>query len=100
MTCIQHELRRIQSVLTENQLPAKYSELYAAQQALDWMLDPTMFMAPFDMLASGGTQGGLGDSSAGNCRSEFSDTLDHHAASQSPKQTFLAQPPNRPACLA
>jgi len=78
MLSVQAELCRIQAMLTA---PAseRYAELYAAQQALMWVMDSAMFKAPSEMLVSG-TQAGSEDCQAEIGHSEFSGNRDHRAA--------------------
>jgi hypothetical protein len=57
------ELDRIAQALREQMPPERYAEMYAAQQALSWAIDPANFESPFDMLArqavaTGDTLGG------------------------------------------
>ena len=47
------ELDRIAVALREPQPPKRYAELYAAQQALSWALEPEGFMSPHDLLTGG-----------------------------------------------
>ena len=47
---IEDELARLHHVLTSDKRPDRYDELYAAQQALAWTLDPATFKAPSQML--------------------------------------------------
>ncbi len=47
MSFIQRELDRINSLLGDGSNP-HYAELYAAQQALAWALEPTGYKAPLD----------------------------------------------------
>ena len=77
MLFIQRELERIQGSLTSADPPKNYAELYAAQQALGWVLDPDTFKAPHDMLARS-TLEDLRGCRAGNDRSAFSDSPDRH----------------------
>ena len=79
MLSAQFELSRIQSILTADRAPDRYNELYAAQQALVWILDPATFKAPSDMLVIG-TQGDSEDCPEGTYHSEFSDSRGHRAA--------------------
>jgi hypothetical protein len=51
MLFVQRELSRIQGALTSATPPKCYAELYAAQQALAWVLDSDTFKAPHAMLA-------------------------------------------------
>jgi hypothetical protein len=44
------ELDRIASALQGPTPPERRSELYAAQQALSWAIDPSAFASPLDML--------------------------------------------------
>lgn len=52
MGFIERELERISEAVRarqgENANTDEYRQLYAAQQALSWALDPTGFRAPFD----------------------------------------------------
>lgn len=52
----------------------RYDELYAAQQALAWALDPHAFRSPVVMLT--GTQAGSTDCSGGSRRSPLPDISD------------------------
>ena len=79
MLFIQRELERIRSSLTSAEPPKYYDALYAAQQALAWVLDSDTFKAPHDMLAMS-TPEDLRDCRAGNDRSAFSDSPDRHAS--------------------
>ena len=47
---VSRELDRIAAALREPQPPKRYVELYAAQQALSWSLDPEHFSAPLDTI--------------------------------------------------
>lgn len=58
MSFVQRELDRIRSALSSNS--ERYAELYAAQQALAWVLEPTGFKPPFETITMG-TQEGSGD---------------------------------------
>lgn len=49
MKFIEQELERISATLREPRT-AEYDQLYAAQQALSWALDPTVFKSPYDLL--------------------------------------------------
>jgi len=44
---IQRELERIECALRDPQTDERYCQLYAAQQALAWVIDPSGFMSPF-----------------------------------------------------
>jgi len=50
MGFIQRELDRIGSALRHTQPSNRYNELYAAQQALEWSLDPTSCASPLEMI--------------------------------------------------
>jgi hypothetical protein len=76
MLFVQRELERIQGVLTLDEKPQRYDELYAVQQALVWVLDSDTFKAPRDMLAMS-TQEDSGDCPEGNDRLLCSDSPDH-----------------------
>lgn len=47
---VQRELDRIAVALREPQPPERYGQLYAAQQALSFALDPEHFAAPVEMV--------------------------------------------------
>ena len=53
--CVQRELDRIAVALRGAPSPERYGQLYAAQQALSWVLEPAYLAAPFDMIT--GTPG-------------------------------------------
>src|SRR5438067_1800556 len=46
MSLIQEELDRVTRALHEPQEPNRYGQLYAAQQALAWVVDPDTYAAP------------------------------------------------------
>lgn len=48
MSFIQREIDRIRMALTNG--ADNYNELYAAQQALEWALEPTGIKAPYAMI--------------------------------------------------
>ena len=50
MSFVRRELDRIESALRESPAEDKYRELYAAQQALAWALDPACYRAPTDAI--------------------------------------------------
>lgn len=56
MSFIERELRRIEVALHEPQTDERYCQLYAAQQALGWALEPTGFMSPYDTIQRGRVQ--------------------------------------------
>lgn len=47
---IERELKRIAEALHEPCSADEYRQLYAAQQALSWALEPEGFKRPYDML--------------------------------------------------
>lgn len=47
MSFIQRELEKVEKALREPQYAEQYDQLYAAQQALSWALDPYGFRPPF-----------------------------------------------------
>lgn len=53
MLFVKRELERIQGVLTSEEKPENYDELYAVQQALLWVLDQDAVKSPYDMLVMG-----------------------------------------------
>ena len=50
MSFIQRELERLGRALCADPRPERQAELYAAQQALAWALDPSVAMPPYDHL--------------------------------------------------
>lgn len=50
MGFIQRELDRISAALVDQPDANDYASLYAAQQALAWVLEPTGIKAPFAMI--------------------------------------------------
>lgn len=50
---VQRELERIELALRQAQTESAYCQLYAAQQALSWALEPTGFKAPYDTIVTG-----------------------------------------------
>jgi hypothetical protein len=60
MSFIQRELQKLSRIILLNPVGAK--EVYAAQQALSWALDPQAFKSPYAMLM--GTQEGSEDCQA------------------------------------
>ena len=59
---IERELERISAALREPRFADQYDQLYAAQQALSWALEPGGFKRPYDMVT--GTQADSADCSA------------------------------------
>lgn len=56
MGFVTRELERLAVALREPQPPKRYCELYAAQQALSWSLDPLGYAAPHDVIVGGMVQ--------------------------------------------
>lgn len=50
MSFVQRELDHIRGALLDPQQVERHAELYAAQQALSWALDPEGAKSPFQML--------------------------------------------------
>ena len=50
MSFIQRELDRIGNAIRQSNPVPHYDELYAAQQALMWALDPSSYKSPYDLL--------------------------------------------------
>lgn len=48
MSFVQRELDRISRALHEPHSAERYAQLYAAQQALSWAMEPTGFRSPYD----------------------------------------------------
>jgi hypothetical protein len=91
MSFIQRLLDRIGNTLRRNPALGRYAELYAAQQALMWALEPDGFKAPYDMIRAKGTLEDLEGCPAENCQSASSDSPDHRVSSLLPRQTFPAR---------
>lgn len=53
MGFIERELRRLEAALREPQTDARYCQLYAAQQALSWALDPDGYASPYAVVQTG-----------------------------------------------
>lgn len=53
---IHRELDRINNVILGPISPDRYRELYVAQQALSWALDPSGYAAPYDVIQQGRVQ--------------------------------------------
>lgn len=83
MRYIRNELDRIQQAMQLPQLPDRYCQLYAAQQALCWALEPDAFRAPCQTILEDRVQPltdtpeGSEDCLAGPRRSPSSDTCFH-----------------------
>jgi hypothetical protein len=50
MSFVQRELTQISRALMESSESPHYAELYAAQQALAWVLEPNGFASPMKMI--------------------------------------------------
>ena len=50
MSFVQRELDRIAARLRSDVPESEYAQLYAAQQALSWALEPRGFKAPYDAI--------------------------------------------------
>ncbi len=59
MGFVERELERIEVALREPRSAEEWNQLYAAQQALSWALEPIGFKAPYDTIM--GTQEGSED---------------------------------------
>ena len=53
---ISRELGRLEAALHEPQTADRYCQLYAAQQALAWALEPNGIAAPYDAIQRGRVQ--------------------------------------------
>lgn len=72
MGFIERELEKLHSAMVAGIGDPRWPELYAAQQALSWALDPKSFRAPFDYLKN--IPAGSGDCSVDIHRSPLPDT--------------------------
>ncbi len=63
MSFIQRELDQINAKLRENPDANDYDQLYAAQQALSWAMEPTGVASPLSMIRGipAGSEGCLAD---------------------------------------
>ena len=50
MNFLKVEADRLRSALQQTPLGARFDELYAAQQAIQWAIDPTQCESPMDMI--------------------------------------------------
>lgn len=57
MGFIGRELERLGHALCADPRPEREAELYAAQQALAWALDPAIAMSPYAMLTDSAATG-------------------------------------------
>jgi hypothetical protein len=60
MGFITRELERLAKALREPQPPERYVQLYAAQQALCWAVDPENYAAPTVTVAEGRSAAPMG----------------------------------------
>lgn len=63
---IKHELKRIAAGLRDSIPPDRYTQFYAAQQALSWALFPEGFMSPYETIACGKVQPVIPDTREGS----------------------------------
>jgi hypothetical protein len=78
MGFVARELSRISVSLGRlKESDAKYQELYAAQQALSWAIEPNGFKSPYDLIM--GTQEGSKDCPATHYPAPSSDICGHFA---------------------
>ena len=75
MSFLQREKDRLNRGLNDSTHTEKYDQLYAAQQALAWAIDPESAKAPFDMIM--GIPGGSKDCLADPHPPQSSDTCGH-----------------------
>ncbi len=59
---VRRELNKIEAALHKPQQEERYRQLYAAQQALAWSLEPDGFASPYDVILSGRITGTQADS--------------------------------------
>jgi hypothetical protein len=77
MGFIARELERITAKLQAGPLAGdERSQLYVAQQALVWALEPTGFKSPYDLIVCTNIPGDSRDCRAENDHSPFSDSPD------------------------
>ena len=50
MQPIQRELDRVKRALWQLPAPARHAQLYVAQQALAWAMEPERFASPMDVI--------------------------------------------------
>ena len=92
MSFVQTELDRIGNAIRHSNPVPHYDELYAAQQALLWALEPETFKAPYDLLVPvSGILQGSEDCREENDHSAFSDIPDGRVSESLPKPTSLAR---------
>lgn len=93
MRLVEKELDRIGGALRQVNPVPQYDQLYAAQQALLWVLDPETYSAPFAMLMkiSDDTRQGSADCQEESGHSPSSNNLGHRASEPSPILTSQAR---------
>jgi hypothetical protein len=68
MSFIQRELDRLGRALRVPQTPESYAQLYAAQQALAWAMEPDGFASPFVAIARSSSEPLMGtQEDSGGC---------------------------------
>lgn len=78
MGFVQRELERIECALHEPQSSERYCQLYAAQQALSWTLEPSGFASSYETIVSGKVHPLIKDTQAD---SEDCSAVPHRSAS-------------------
>ncbi len=92
MSLIQAELDRIGSTIRHSDPVPHYDELYAAQQALMWVLDPHTYKSPYALLVPiSDTPADSEDYLEEIDHSQSLDNLGHRVSEPSPTPTFLAR---------
>jgi hypothetical protein len=93
MSLIQREIDRIGETIRHSDPVPHYDELYAAQQALLWALEPETFKAPYDLLVpvSGDIPQGSEDCLGENDHSPSSSNPDCRVSEPLPRPTSLAR---------
>ena len=80
MSFVQREIERVGAALSVPQSTTRYLELYAAQQALMWALEPIGFKPPYDMIVGSNIPADTEDCQAVNGHSPSLDILDRRAS--------------------
>lgn len=75
MSFVQREIDRLNGALDDGVGNPRYPEIYAAQQALAWALDPLVIQSPYAFIA--GSEAAAGDCSAESRPPPSSDTCAH-----------------------
>jgi len=86
MSFVSRELNRIQAILSATPKPERYTELYAAQQALAWALEPTGFQSPVSFVLD--TREDEAGCSPDIYPVRFLGSPDHCAEQQQPKRSY------------